>query len=78
MTLTKGTLVWVTPAEGDEHLVKIIDRNGHLWTVDGPATNVPNDALNSNFYWCKALATGMLFDWHINEMKEEENAHPAG
>lgn len=81
MTLTKGTLVWVTPAAGDNHLDSLIKWHGHLWIVDGRATQ-DTDSLNSNFYWCKSLASGTLYDWHVNEMtihtEGGDNAHPAG
>lgn len=86
MTLTKGTLVRirddaVSPNPTSE-MRRQITNHGHLWLIDTPIRGMANGKAElRQWYWCKALSSGMIYDWNEDEFetaKEEENEHPAG
>lgn len=66
--ISKGTLVHVTAARGDTPMAhRAITKHGNLWLVDHPVHRPDKSA--PIWYWCKSLATGWFYDFHVDEME---------
>jgi hypothetical protein len=66
--LGRGTLVWVTPKVNPN---RYVDLHGALWVVSEASVSDPS------WYWCRSLATNMLFDWHKSEIEEVKDCADA-
>lgn len=68
--LTKGTLVQIIdsaiPPQHYNEMRKMVTNHGHLWLIDEPING--NAADSSKWYWCKALSSGMVYDWCEDEL----------
>lgn len=88
--LTKGTLVRITAGEEGSppspHATTpltanhMLELHGNLWLIDGPC--LPRDSHVHYWYWCKSIATGKIYDWHVTDFtvhapaeKQEETHH---
>jgi hypothetical protein len=87
MTLTKGTLVRIiddaVSPNPDSEMRRQITNHGHLWVIDEPIRGIQNGNRVTSprkWYWCKALSSGMVYDWNEDEFETEggDDAHPAG
>lgn len=66
--LTKGTLVCirndaVSPYQSTE-VRKMVIEHGHLWLIDEPVKGMKS---HEKWYWCKALSSGVIYDWREDE-----------
>lgn len=72
--IPKGTLVHVTAARGNISMAhEMIAKHGNLWLVDTPV-RINTGKSAPIWYWCKSLATGAFFDFHVDEMEIADEA----
>jgi len=76
--IKKGTLVRimddaVSPHQ-DSEMRRQITNHGHLWVIDEPIRGIKNgnEPDNRQWYWCKALSSGMVYDWNTDEFETQE------
>jgi hypothetical protein len=73
-TLPKGTLVRVKDdaisPNPDSEMRRVLTNHGHLWLIDEPikGINNGNEPQNRQWYWCRSIATGVVYDWNDDEL----------
>jgi len=70
-----GTLVWVAPAEGTSLGMThdaMLHKHGNLWVVESYVyardANKRLTTTHTGWVWCKSLATGMTYDWYVDNI----------
>jgi hypothetical protein len=68
--MNKGTLVWVESMVGDAQSREMTTKHGKLWVVEKQAAGL------GDWYWCKSISTGYIYDWHEHDMQVHETKEP--
>lgn len=72
--LAKGTMVRiiddaVSPNRTSE-MRRQLTNHGHLWIIDEPIRGADYaDTAKRQWYWCKALSSGVVYDWNTDEFE---------
>lgn len=72
ISLPPGTLVRPRALVGNvDGTTFVVNKHGPLWLVSEHHI-IPNRDNQPTWVWCKSLATGFIYDFHVDELTIEE------